>query len=231
MHECLDYLLDHAEELSRRVESFQAHQATAAAVIDVARTELGTAVGLPAKKEERPAVAASPTRRRKSSGHGNAVSPIRTRGQLGRRRSSGVGVGDEPPLDEILRNLALSLPQDEVTADSQAHAQAAALVATLAERRSKADDVARNAEESFESAAIKQVTDAKLAVQLLRDSILAESPFGQVRLVDPEIDGSIAALTQEMEDVRTKLERVDSGLAKARGRSAKRDELISRWGS
>jgi len=230
MHECLDYLLDHAEELSRRVESFQAHQATAAAIIDVARTELGTAVGLPAK-EERPAVAASPTRRRKSSGHGNAVSPIRARGQLGRRRSSGVGVGDEPPLDEILRNLALSLPQDEVTADFQAHAQAAALVATLAERRSKADDVARNAEESFELAAIKQVTDAKLAVQLLRDSILAESPFGQVRLVDPEIDGSIAALTQEMEDVRTKLERVDSGLVKARGRSAKRDELISRWGS
>ncbi|KAK0639544.1 hypothetical protein B0T16DRAFT_423361 [Cercophora newfieldiana] len=230
MNDCLDYLMDHTGELSRRVEAFQAYQTAAAAVIDVAKAELVTKVELPSIKD-RPTAPASPTRRRKSSGHGNAVSPVRARTQLGRRRSSGAGaIGDEPPLEELLRNLAINLPQDEPETTS-IEAQVRLLASTLAERRAKAEDVGRNVQESVESAASTQVADAKLAVQLVKDSILAESPFGQVRLVDPEIEGSLAVLSQELENVNGKLEGVNAGLVKARGTSAKRDEIISRWGS
>ena len=71
--------------------------------------------------------------------------------------------------------------------------------------------------------------DARLAVQLLKDSILAESPFGQVTLVDSEIDGSIAILQQEVSKAQERLREAEGqGLA---SRSMKRDELIQRWGS
>jgi hypothetical protein len=231
MDDCLDYLMDHTGELSRRVEAFQAYQNAAAAVVDLAKGELASKVDLPAKKERRPTVTASPTRRRKSSGHGNAVSPVRARAQPGRRRSSGTGaIGDEPPLEELLRTLAISAPQDESEA-ADVKAQVQLLASTLAERRAKAEDVGRNVQQSFESAASSQIADAKLAVQLVRDSILAESPFGEVRLVDPEIEGSLAVLAQELENVNGKLEGVNAGLAKIKGKSAKRDEIISRWGS
>ncbi|KAK4444344.1 hypothetical protein QBC34DRAFT_498362 [Podospora aff. communis PSN243] len=231
MDDCLDYLMDHTGELSRRVEAFQAYQTAAAAVVDVAKAELASTVDLPTKKERRPTVTASPTRRRKSSGHGNAVSPVRARAQPGRRRSSGAGaIGDEPPLEELLRTLAITAPQDESEA-ADIEAQVRLLASTLAERRGKAEDVGRNVQQSFESAASSQIADAKLAVQLVRDSILAESPFGEVRLVDPEIEGSLAVLAQELENVNGKLEGVNAGLVKIKGKSAKRDEIISRWGS
>jgi len=230
MHDCLDYLLDRIRGFSDRVEEFHAYQAAATSLADVARSELASQIEMPAKKEQA-AAGASPARRRKSSGHGNAVSPVRARPQQGRRRSSGVGaLGDGPPLEEILRSLAISLPQDD-SEPADLEGQVRFLATTIAERYAKAEDVGRNVQETFESATATQVTDAKLAIQLVRDSILAESPFGEVRLVDPEIDGSIAVLAQELEKARSRLEGVDAALAKARGKNAKRDEIISRWGS
>ncbi|KAK5659637.1 hypothetical protein OQA88_844 [Cercophora sp. LCS_1] len=229
MHDCLDYILERTEELAQRVESFQAYQVAATALVDVARSELSAKVELPTKKEPS-VVPASPARRPKSGVPVGADSPARSRAQSGRRRSSGIGLADEPPLDEILRGLAISLSIDE-SGVADPKAQAEELASILAERRAKVDDVARNAQESFEHMATRQIEDAKLAIQLLRDSILAESPFGQVRLVDPEIDGSIGLLSQEMDDIRVKLDGVDAGLVKLRGKSAKKDELLARWGS
>ena len=231
MHDCLDYLLDHASELSQRVEAFQGFQAAASALVEVAKSELEVKVELPAKQDRASAMTASPIRRPKSSGHGSAVTPLRSRQPLGRRRSSGAGaLGDEPALEEILRTLAINLPHDD-DAPVEAEAQVKVLDATLGERQEKLEDVARNVQESFESTATKQIADSKLAVQLVRDSVLAESPFGQVRLVDPEIEGLIGVLADEMETVSGKLTAVEGEIVKLRGKSAKRDELVSRWAS
>jgi hypothetical protein len=49
--------------------------------------------------------------------------------------------------------------------------------------------------------------------------------------VDPEIEGSIDVLSQELGTVDEKLRGVDASVARLRGRNAKRDELVSRWGS
>ncbi|KAK3322818.1 hypothetical protein B0H66DRAFT_215478 [Apodospora peruviana] len=220
--DCLDYLLDNVHELSTRIGAVQAYQLAASALAGIARSELATEVELPVKRERHPTVGTSPTHRR--SLVNAASSPVRPQPRP-RRRSSGIGA-DDAPLDEILRSLALSLPQD---ADVQA--QVKVLASSLTERRAKADDVARNVQHSFEGSAVKQIAGAKLAVQMVRDSLLAESPFGQVQLVDPEISGSIDVLSQELEDVRSRLERVDAGLAKTRGRSAKKEEFIRRWES
>ncbi|KAK0717664.1 hypothetical protein B0T26DRAFT_740949 [Lasiosphaeria miniovina] len=228
--DCLDYLLDHVQDLSTRVEAFQAYQVAASALINIARSELAAQVPIPAKRERRPTLGASPTRR-KSIDQGNPASPVRPGPRSRPRRSSGLG-GDGPPLEDILRALAINLSQEDASSCAiGAEAQVKVLASTLAERQAKAKDVAQNVQESFESAAIKQIADAKRAIQMARESVLAESPFGQVRLVDPEIDGSIAVLSQELENARVRLEDIGANLVKVRGKSAKKDDLIKRWGT
>ncbi|KAK3357981.1 hypothetical protein B0T25DRAFT_175145 [Lasiosphaeria hispida] len=230
IHDCLDYLLDHTEEISKRVEAFQAYQVATTALVDVAKTELSAKVETPPSKGRAAAMPASPSRPKSTS---YAMSPVRPSQKSRPRRSSGLGgLADDPPLDEILRSLAISLPQDEsVASEARAQMHVRALASILADRQAKANDVARNVQESFEAAATKQIADAKVAVQLVRDSVLAESPFGEVRLVDPEIEGLISVLTQEFDSVKERLESVDVGLAKVKGKSVKRDELIRRWGA
>ncbi|KAK3302676.1 uncharacterized protein B0T15DRAFT_487707 [Chaetomium strumarium] len=219
IHECLDYLLDRARDLMTRLEVFQEYQRAVGAVVDIAKQEL-----LP------DAAAASPTKQ-KSLKDQEPVSPIRPRPKQRPRHSSGAPeLGAEPPLEEILRAVAVSLPHDE-EAPPDVRAQVNELVSTLHSRQAKVQDIARNVQETFESAAARQIADGKLAIQLVRDSILAESPFGEVRLVDPEIEGSLTVLSQELANIDDKLKETDTSVAKLRGRNAKRDELISRWGS
>lgn len=129
-------------------------------------------------------------------------------------------------MEAILRNLALTLPFEE---DDTSEEQVAALAKVLAERSIKADDVSKNAQESFEALTMSKLEDARLAIQLLRDSVLAESPFAEVKLVDPEIEGSIHFLGQEMEKVGEKLNGIDA--KKGNGKSEKKEEILRRWGS
>ncbi|KXX76079.1 hypothetical protein MMYC01_204165 [Madurella mycetomatis] len=217
IHECLDYLIDRAQDLVARLEAFQAYQLAADSVLDIARAELA------AKVPE--ATSIEMTQK-------NGTSPVRPRPKQRPRRSSGAaGIGDEPPLEEILRALAISMPQGEDGTPADLEVQMTELLSTLARRRAKVDDVAQNVQETFESTATRQISDAKLAIQLIRDSILAESPYGEVRLVDPEIEGSIAVLSQELDNVDEKLTLVDVDITRLRARNPKKDELLTRWGS
>ncbi|KAL2134661.1 hypothetical protein VTI74DRAFT_11239 [Chaetomium olivicolor] len=215
IHDCLDYLIDRAQDLTARLEAFQVYQVATNAVLEIAKSELATQVEGSATLKKAPKQL-------------EIVSPTRPQPKQRLRYSIG-NVDHELPLEEILRSLAISLPQHETAADG--HVQVNELASALVNRRAKLHDVARNVQETFESTATKQVTDAKLAIQLVRDSILAESPFGEVRLVDPEIEGSIAVLSRELANVDEKLKEVDSNVVKLRGMNAKRDELVSRWGS
>lgn len=128
-------------------------------------------------------------------------------------------------MEALLRNLALTLPPAQ---DSTSHEQAAELAQVIADRSAKVEDVARNAQETFESNSVAKLDDARLAIQLLRDSILAESPFGEVRLMDPEIEGSIRVLGQEVDKVKEQLDAVD---VKKGVKSGKKAEFVQRWAS
>ncbi|KAH7170075.1 hypothetical protein EDB81DRAFT_876124 [Dactylonectria macrodidyma] len=218
INESLDYLLDRIDLLGGRVETLNSHQNAAASIFSAAKNEIATPIS-PVRKPVQQAPPISPIRK---------PAPIRMRsntvaesGRGNRRRSS--GIQDEPAMEALLRNIALSLPPAE---DATTGEQAADLAQVIAERSEKAADVARNAQEAFEAGAVSKLQDARLAIQLLRDSILAESPFGEVRLVDPEIEGSIHVLGQEVEKVREKLEAVD---VKKGVKSAKKEEFVHRW--
>ncbi len=145
-----------------------------------ARAELAVQVSA-AKKDNRPTGAASPTRRRKSSGQASGSSPIRTRtGPAGgqRRRSSGAGGGAElAPLELLLQNLALVLP----AARRRAGGRRQAAGGPSWRRRwptapPRSTTRPRNVQEWLEAAAAAQLSDGRRALLALRDSVLAERP-------------------------------------------------------
>lgn len=110
----------------------------------------------------------------------------------------------------------------------------AALARSQEEREAKSRDMAYSAQESFERAAMAHLGDARRAVQLLRDSVLAESPFGdEVKLLDPEIEGSIVVLGQEVAKTKERVDEAEEIVAKGRARkhgaSEKQKEMLERW--
>lgn len=138
-----------------------------------------------------------------------------------RRRSS--GLFEEPPLDTLLQSLALYLDDDAESVD-----KVKMLSTALDERSRKAADVSQGGQESFETVAATHMDDVRRALQLLQDSLLAESPFGEVKLVDPEIEGSIDFLSTEVKQIRDMLDRAEA--KKGTGKSEKKDEILRRWG-
>jgi hypothetical protein len=141
---------------------------------------------------------------------------------------------DEQPLEQLLRTLAVSLPQGEGSSApmgpfAKTNPQVSALDDIVADRAEKLADVAYNVQESFETSGVAQLADVGRALMAIWDSILAESPFGRVLLADPAIESSIEFLAREAAAVQARLEGLEAHMSHARAGNAKRDELISRW--
>lgn len=88
--------------------------------------------------------------------------------------------------------------------------------------------MARGAQESFEAAATEYLDDVRKAVQMLKDSLLAETPYGRVQLEDADVRSSIDVLVHEVGKVRDGLQRAEVSKV---GKSQRRDEIIQRWGA
>ncbi|EFY97466.1 hypothetical protein X797_007191 [Metarhizium robertsii] len=209
INECLTYLVDRMDRLHAHVKSHKSHQAATAAIAAAAKAEIAAVI--PPKKP-RQAIPPSPVRTRSNA------SEVRRR-----RRSS--GAQEESPIETLLQHLAVILPPDCIKPQDQI----GFLESVLAERTRKGNDVAKGAQEGFEMAARAHVEDARQAIQLVRDSLLAESPFGDVKLVDPDMDSSISVLAQEVNKAKERLRSLQGQSIVAR--SEKRDEFIQRWGS
>lgn len=150
------------------------------------------------------------------------------------RRRSSCGALYESPLHHLLGELAINIPADDNSQTGNAgstQTQASHLSSVLTERSHKAIDVSRNVQSAFEGAAMSYLADARTALQLVRDSVLAESPYAEVHLVDPGIEASIGILAQEVHNVSNRLEGVERETAVlARGKNPQRDDIIARWG-
>ncbi|TWU75767.1 hypothetical protein ED733_002641 [Metarhizium rileyi] len=208
IHECLTYLLDRMHRLHAHVESHKSHQRALAAITATAKEEI-TAETISIKNPG-PAVPSSPVGR---------SSPVRRRQG---RRLSGV---QEPPMETLLQNVAVTIPPDCI----RPRDQVLFLEKVLAERSRKCNEVAAAAQESFEITARTHVDDARRAMQLVRDSLFAESPFGDVKLVDADMEGSILVLAQEVDKAKDTLRSLEGQSVVAK--SEKKEELIQRWAS
>lgn len=178
-----------------------------------------------AKKELQAAEKASPSkaiepiqRQRKDS---KPRSPVRRRDN--RRRSSTHLDDDVDPDQQLLRNLGVSLPaevnSDEVRIDI--------LERALFERNCKLEGHSDSLQMTTESSISSYLHDAHVTLQLLRDTLLAESPYGKVQLLDQDTESSISMLEQDVESLQATMEKVD--LRQLQTRNAHREELIERW--
>ncbi|KAL8383324.1 hypothetical protein RB595_006866 [Gaeumannomyces hyphopodioides] len=266
---CLDYLLANMSTLATHVEDIKAYESASEVIIRTAKAELASPT--PTDPTARPSNNhSSPTRRPNQaawSGAGTDVSPIKrpqrsrtfptssSSGQSHRRRSSGFGVPEEPPMDVLLRDLALSLPDDGDGADGGL-ADAAALDSALRSRTAKAADVARDVQASFEASAQHHLADSARAVAMLLEGVLSETPppapaaaaaqpgadddedaVVGTALGDPDIEASLAVLNHEVDRVAAKVRAAEAELrarqaaAAAGKRSAsKQEEMVRRWG-
>ncbi|QUC19248.1 uncharacterized protein UV8b_03489 [Ustilaginoidea virens] len=211
--DCLTYLLDRMARLRAHVESHKSYQAASASIASVARAEMAVEVPFPGGQTAMPPSSTSQSPVKKRSNAADARAP---------RQS--LGAEARPPLETLLERLAISLPEEAGERD-----RIAALERTLADRTRKYDQVARAAQESFETTTRAYLDDARKANQFLRDSLLAESPFGDVKMVDPDVEASIRVLEQEVDKAKEKL-RYLQGQAVLAG-SQKKAEFINRWGS
>ncbi|KAI3400630.1 hypothetical protein diail_2342 [Diaporthe ilicicola] len=233
--DCLDHLQDRIGRVSDRVTSFKAHESAAGILLATAKAELSAPVTSGNIKRRATVTSmSSPARRFQPPVADDMMTPAPRRGRSNtksRRRSSGAY---DSPLEHLLGELAISLPEaehEDTGAATSVQAQAAHLSSILAERTRKAADVADSVQSTFEHTATAQLAEGRTALQLIRDSVLAESPYAEVHLVDPGIESSIGVLAQEVQNVTSRLEGVESeAAALARGRNVSRDEIVSRWG-
>ncbi|KAF4119366.1 hypothetical protein GMORB2_4885 [Geosmithia morbida] len=208
---CLDHLLERTGRLADRIGSFKSHQAASTSLVATAKAEIATPTE-PPSRPAKPVVPASPVRRRPRA----ATAP---------RHSS--SLIDVPPTEALLQLLSVHI---DIDADNDGGEQKIqALSRALADRISKESDVAQSSQESFERSVTAYLDDARRALQLLRDSLLAESAYGEVKLADPEVDGSIALLSREVVQLRNDVHRAEVHLANG-GKSEKREEILQRWG-
>jgi len=99
----------------------------------------------------------------------------------------------------------------------------------LSDRQQKRDDLFSKTQSAFEDAVTRHVGDAKAALAMLRDSVLAESPWGSVRLVDEELEGGVEVIRQELERVEEWRGEVEADVKKSCA-DGKREEFLMRWG-
>ncbi|KAF3769449.1 hypothetical protein M406DRAFT_343702 [Cryphonectria parasitica EP155] len=232
--DCLEFLLDRIKRVSARVSTFKEHELVASSVVATAKTELSTPVSSRPSRRGTANSSTSPARRPRSLIMDGIVTPTTPRVTAGGTKTKGFSSGGtaySSPVDHLLSELAVFLPVSDDPSKSTAQAQASFLSAALAHRARKSAEVSRNVQSAFESSVSSCLSDARTAVQLIRDSVLAESSFAEVYLVDPGIEASIGVLAQEVHKVASRLESVDREAAVlVKGRNVKREEIVNRWG-
>lgn len=138
------------------------------------------------------------------------------------RRRSSFSTPYDAPLDHLLDSLAISLPSTSPTLH---------LTHTLQDRLQTLASITRTTQATLEHTATAHIADSRTAIQLVRDSVLAESPFAEVHLVDPGIESSIGVLGQEAGKISARLEGVErEARVVGQGRNMRREEMVARWG-
>ena len=185
-------------------------------VLDEAKKELQRPEESVSSKNSSP-IRPNIQRRQKSS----TTSPIRVRDT--QRRSSSHLEEDLEPEEQLLRNLGISIPSDANTDTTRSEV----LERALSDRLSKLEGHANSLQSTTESSTSLHLSVAHLTLQLLRDSLLADTRYRKVQFLDSKLVSSVAEFERDILDVEGELEAVN--LQKLQARNVHRDELVERW--
>jgi hypothetical protein len=209
------FLVNRIEAFLERVQESQCHNMALQFVVGSAKQELAQPENGSPTKTSSP-VKPNTQRRRKSS---NSQSPVRTR-----RRSSGKLLDEDiEPEQQLARNLGIALPAEAVSDTARIDV----LERALSDRISKLESHATSLQSTTESSISSHLHDAHTTLELLHDSLLAESLYHKVQLLDPRIESSVATFEKDVQDLQKDLEAVD--LHTLQSRNVHKEQLIKRW--
>lgn len=216
IYDCLIFLINRIETFLERAGESQCHRMATDFVVESAKKELVPSEPTTKSKPSSPAKSNTQARRR-SSGT-NAV--LR---RAAHRRSSGNMEEDMDPEQQLARTLGLSLPAEGVP-DAE---RVEAIEKMLFERISRLEGHASSLQSTSESSIASHLLDAHMTLGILHDSLLAESLYGKVHLVDPSIEKSVANFEKDIQNVQQSLEAVD--LHSLQSKNVHRDQFVQRW--
>lgn len=216
IHDCLIFLVNRIETFLERTQESQRHKMALQFVIDSAKKEL-------ARPETSATKASSPTksntqRRRKSSS--SQTSPVRPRNS---RRRSSAHDEDIDPEQQLARNLGIALPGDAVSDNGKIDL----LEKILSERVGRLDGHANSLQSTTETAISSHLLDAQSTLGLLQESLLAETLYHKVHLLDPKVEAEVSSFAQDLQDLQNRLDSVD--LHKLQAKNVHREQLVERW--
>lgn len=185
-------------------------------VLDSAKKELTRTETLPAAKSTSPAKS-NTQRRRKSSGSQSSLKVRNT------RRSSGHLDEDMDPAGQLARNLGITLP----AADASDHERAAFLEKALLDRANKLDVHMTSLQSTTETSIASHLLDAHVTLNLLQDSLLADTKYHTIHLLDQNLEASVDMFEHDIQALQEELEAID--LYSLQNKNIHKEQLIERW--
>ncbi|OBT58947.1 hypothetical protein VE04_00849 [Pseudogymnoascus sp. 24MN13] len=214
--ESTTFLIDRAEVFKRHVEAYQSHIATLNAVVKLLSSEINSIDLSRPKKPEQPR---SPLQSRSHK----PASPSLSRSAHRRRSSASSFDESTPPDQQILRIMGIP-PLEELCRD---RAPEAVLHETLSDKIQKLKAHEQGFQASSESAIGDHLQDAFATLQLLSDTMLSETKYQEIRLLDEEVQEAISGLDQELADLSSHLQSLD--FERLKERNSHKEAFIERW--
>lgn len=123
----------------------------------------------------------------------------------------------------MLRNLGVSIP----TEPTNERDIAATLQDVLVDRATKLNSHAKSLQEVSEASIGSHLHDSQVTLQLLMESLLSETRYKSVSLLDKEMQDVMGELEKGVEKVKGDVGAIN--LDHLRERNIRRDELVERW--
>jgi len=209
--ECLSVLVSRLKVMLEKAEEHQSHKMAIKFVLDETERELQLVDAIQEDVPTSP-IKANHRRRRSSA----STIQVRARG----RRSSGPA---EDPEQQLLRNLGVS---QSINSSTDA-ARIEELERALSDRMRKLEGHAATLQSTTESSISTYLLDSFLTLQLLRDSLLSDSAYNKVRLLDSETQSNMANFELDLQTVQDKLDIAD--LQNLTARNIHKEQLVERW--
>jgi hypothetical protein len=139
------------------------------------------------------------------------------------RRRSSTNEEEIEPEEQLMRNLGISLSSDAISEQTRMEMFERA----LSDRLGKLEGHTASLQVTMESSISSHLADAQSTLQLLQDSLLAESLYHKVHLLDPDIESSIDIFEEDLKSLQEQMEGVN--LQKLQTRNVNREQLVERW--
>ncbi|KAF7935282.1 uncharacterized protein EAE97_008189 [Botrytis byssoidea] len=206
MQECLSFLVRRTGIYAEHIEEYQCHQMATKFAIETGKKEL--------QNQAASQSSTSITRQRQTS-------QVQAQSRNNRRRSSLFEEMDAE--QQLLRNLGITLPNESDTDDARTEF----LEKSLQERTEKLKNHMANLESTTETTISSHVHNADVTMKLLYNALQADSVYGEVQLLDPDIVSSFNTFEEEIKNLQENLEAVN--LQRLQLKNVHKEQLIKRW--